>query len=358
MDAFFAAVEQRDNPQLQGKPVAVGHKSERGVVTTASYEARKFGVHSAQSMQVALRRCPQLIVVPPDFHRYKEVSQQIRAIFYEYTDLVEPLSIDEAFLDVTRNKKDIPMAVDIAREIKERIKHELHLTASAGVSYNKLLAKIASDMRKPDGLYVVHPRKAQDFIDALPIEKFWGIGPKTAARFHKIGVFTGEGLRQVPQKHLMELFGKAGSMYYHFARGIDLRPVEPFSERKSVGCEHTFETDIAEPLAVTEALHHTIEELLVRLEKAHFAGLTLTLKVKYADFAQVTRSVTVAEPLLSRTRLLPPAEQLLAQVNYSELHPIRLLGLSVSHPVAERKTTTAVWEEGWLPFEPHEVWYE
>ena len=244
MDAFFASVEQRDNPELRGKPTAVGGDSERGVVATASYEARPFGVHSAMSMRVAKRLCPQLIVVPGRYHIYKEVSRQMHAIFHEYTDLVEPISLDEAFLDVTENKPGIALAVDIAREIKAKIKERLHLTASAGVSYNKFLAKIASDQRKPDGLCTIHPSCAQDFIDKLRIEKFWLVGPKTAETMHKMGIYTGADLRQVSLKHLTDVFGKMGPVFYNFSRGIDNRPVVVEWERKSMGCERTFEHDI------------------------------------------------------------------------------------------------------------------
>ena len=238
MDQFFAAVEQRDNPELRGKPVAVGHDGQRGVVSTASYEARKYGVHSAQSIQVAKRRCPQLIIVEPHFHKYKEVSRQIHDIMHDYTDLIEPLSLDEAFLDVTQNK--IPLAVDIAREIKQRIFDTTGLTASAGVSYCKFLAKIASDWRKPDGLTVVHPNRAQEFIDQLQVTRIWGIGHKTAEHMHRMGIFTGADLRRCSQAHLIEEFGKMGRLFYDFARGIDERPVVAEWERKSVSCEQTF----------------------------------------------------------------------------------------------------------------------
>ena len=225
MDAFFASVEQRDNPGLRGKPIAVGFDGPRGVVSTASYEARPFGVHSAMSIAMAKRRCPHLIIVKPHFEQYKAVSHQVDEIFHEYTDLVEPISIDEAFLDVTENKKGIDLAVDIAREIKQKIRERTSLTASAGISYNKFLAKIASDYRKPDGICTVHPDRALDFIAHLPVEDFWGVGPKTAERMHKMGIFNGEQLRSVSLHHLKEVFGKAGGIYYNFARGIDDRPV-------------------------------------------------------------------------------------------------------------------------------------
>ena len=330
MDQFFAAVEQRDDPSLRGKPIAVGHDAERGVVSTASYEARKFGVHSAQSIQVAKRLCPQLIIVPPHFSKYKEVSQQIRSIFQDYTDLIEPLSLDEAFLDVTDNKKGITLAVDIAKEIKQRIKAQTELTASAGVSYCKFLAKIASDYRKPDGLCVIHPDKAKEFIDALDISRFWGIGHKTAEKMHRMGIFTGADLRCQSLQHLSEEFGKMGRVFYDFARGIDERPVISEWERKSCSCEQTYMTDLHEPAQVTIELYHTVLELIRRLEKSAFEGRTLTLKVKYADFQQITRSITVGRILRTKEDILPLAKQLMREVSYSREHPIRLLGLGVS----------------------------
>lgn len=352
MDAFFAAVEQRDKPELRGKPVAVGFDGERGVVSTASYEARRFGVHSAQSIQVAKRLCPQLIIVLPDFHRYKAVSEQVRRIFLDYTDLIEPISIDEAFLDVTRNKKGIPLAVDIAEEIRRRIREELHLTASAGVSYNKFLAKIASDYRKPDGLFVIHPDKAVAFISQLRIEKFWGVGPKTAARMHSMGIFTGEQLRKVSLHHLITVFGKVGAVYYDFARGIDRRPVETEYIRKSVGCEQTFMQDISLKSAVLIELYHTVLELVGRLKRSEFIGKTLTLKVKYADFTQITRSLTAHKALKTKADILPLAKKLLAEVESSSGHPIRLMGLSVSNPHTEDELVRhPEWIEGYLPFE-------
>ncbi|MBQ8988622.1 MAG: DNA polymerase IV [Prevotella sp.] len=330
MDQFFAAVEQRDDPSLRGKPVAVGHDAERGVVSTASYEARKFGVHSAQSIQVAKRLCPQLIIVTPHFSKYKEVSRQIRSIFQDYTDLIEPLSLDEAFLDVTDNKKGITLAVDIAKEIKQRIKAQTELTASAGVSYCKFLAKIASDYRKPDGLCVIHPDKAKEFIDALDISRFWGIGHKTAEKMHRMGIFTGADLRCQSLQHLSEEFGKMGRVFYDFARGIDERPVISEWERKSCSCEQTYMADLHEPAQVTIELYHTVLKLIRRLEKSAFEGRTLTLKVKYADFQQITRSITVGRILRTKEDVLPLAKQLMREVSYSREHPIRLLGLGVS----------------------------
>lgn len=352
MDAFFASVEQRDAPELRGKPVAVGFDGPRGVVSTASYEARRYGVHSAMPLSQAKRLCPQLIVVPSHFSVYKEVSQQVHAIFQQYTDLIEPLSIDEAFLDVTENKPGIDLAQDIAMEIKQKITQATGLTASAGVSYNKFLAKIASDYHKPDGLFVIHPHKALDFIAQLPIEKFWGVGPKTAQVMHRMGIFNGAQLRQVSQRHLQEVFGKAGSIYYNFARGIDHRPVVTEWIRKSVGCEHTFLEDISDASKVLIELYHTVLELVGRIERQQFQGKTLTLKVKFADFTQITRSTTVNKVLNKKDDILPLAKQLLKQVDYDG-HPIRLLGLSVANPHAGEvdPTGTPEWVEGWLEFE-------
>lgn len=354
MDQFFAAVEQRDNPELRGKPVAVGHDGQRGVVSTASYEARKYGVHSAQSIQVAKRRCPQLIIVEPHFHKYKEVSRQIHDIMHDYTDLIEPLSLDEAFLDVTQNK--IPLAVDIAREIKQRIFDTTGLTASAGVSYCKFLAKIASDWRKPDGLTVVHPNRAQEFIDQLQVTRIWGIGHKTAEHMHRMGIFTGADLRRCSQAHLIEEFGKMGRIFYDFARGIDERPVVAEWERKSVSCEQTFEKDIFQPSVITIELYHMVEELLRRLEKSDFEGRTLTLKVKFADFHQITRSLTTSSVLSTKEQILPLAKQLMSEVEYGREHPIRLLGLGVSHAAADNSENNSLsdplWKELELQFEP------
>lgn len=352
MDAFFASVEQRDDASLRGKPIAVGFDGERGVVSTASYEARRYGVHSAQSMLMAHRLCPDLVVVPCRHEYYAEVSAQIHAIFADYTDLIEPISLDEAFLDVTHNKRGIEMAVDIAREIKQRISAELHLTASAGVSYNKFLAKIASDFRKPDGLYVVHPQRALDFIANLRIEQFWGIGPKTAERMHRMGIFTGSQLREVSRLHLCEVFGKMGGVYYDFARGIDLRPVVADYVRKSVGCEQTYLRDISQRSVVIIELYHLVVELQERIKSASFAGRTLTLKVKYADFTQTSKRLTAGKSLTSKADILPLAKRLLSQVSYSSSRPIRLLGLAVSNPLSDGELSqSAQWTEAELDFQ-------
>ena len=369
MDQFFAAVEQRDHPELKGKPIAVGHDAERGVVSTASYEARRFGVHSAQSIQVAKRLCPQLIIVEPHFQKYKEVSAQLHEIFHDYTDLIEPISLDEAFLDVTENKKSIELGVDIAREIKQRILETTGLTASAGVSYCKFLAKIASDWRKPDGLTVIHPDRALDFIAQLKIEKIWGVGQKTAEKMHRMGIFTGLDLRNMSLSRLTQEFGKMGQVFYDFSRGIDNRPVISEWERKSVSCEQTFESDINENAAVTIHLYHTVLELVRRIEKNDFEGRTLTLKVKFArereqtqqydkyqDFHQITRSFTVDHVLRTKDEILPLAKQLMQQVKFHS-HPIRLLGLGVSNPGSPSSngslaSSQGAWCELELEFEP------
>lgn len=381
MDQFFAAVEQRDNPALRGLPVAVGHDGPRGVVSTASYEARRYGVHSAQSIQMAKRLCPQLVIVHPRFEAYKEVSMQIREIMHDYTDLIEPLSLDEAFLDVTENKKDITLAVDIAREIKQRILDTTQLTASAGVSYCKFLAKIASDWRKPNGLTVVHPDRAQEFIDHLHVNRIWGVGRKTAEHMHRMGIFTGYDLRMTSEQHLVSEFGKMGHVFYQFARGIDERPVVSQWERKSVSCEQTFEEDIFKPSAATIELYHTVLELLRRLEKSGFEGHTLTLKLKLGDFSrddasqqdtaaevrrdfssyrQISRSITADRVLRTKEDILPLAKQLLSQVPFDEQHPIRLIGLGVSRSAADEQDDSPIdspkqeWLELELQFEPWE----
>lgn len=348
MDAFFASVEQRDDETLRGKPVAVGFDGPRGVVSTASYEARRYGVRSAMSMAKARKLCPELVVVPSRYDVYKEVSQCVHDIFREYTDLVEPLSLDEAFLDVTENKPGIGLATDIAREIRQKIKERLHLTASAGVSYNKFLAKVASEQRKPDGQFVVHPDKAMDFIASMRIEDFWGVGPKTAQQMHRMGIFTGMDLRRCSLRHLVDVFGKQGNVYYDFARGIDMRPVENLRIRKSVGCEHTLEKDICRRSAVIIELYHVVTELEERLAATGFEGCTLTLKVKFHDFRQITRSMTSPEVLKKKNDILPLAKKLMGQVEYSSQHAIRLIGLSLSNPPARERH--GVWVEGWLEF--------
>ncbi len=350
MDAFYASVEQRDHPELRGKPIAVGHAEERGVVATASYEARRYGVHSAMSSQKAKRLCPQLIFIPGRMEVYKSVSEQIRDIFRDYTDIIEPLSLDEAFLDVTENKFDIPYAIEIAKEIKRRIREELHLVASAGVSYNKFLAKIASDYRKPDGLFVIHPNRAQHFIDRLPVESFWGVGPVTAQKMYQLGIYNGEQLKACSLNMLTRQFGKAGAIYYDFARGIDNRPVETTRIRKSIGCERTLEKDIYQSSSVIIELYHVAVELVERLSRKDFHGNTLTLKIKFHDFKQITRSITQTEELNELSTILPLAKQLMKEVDYAQ-HPIRLIGLSVSNPKEEEH---GVWHQLKLDFKEEE----
>lgn len=352
MDAFYASVEQRDNPELRGCPIAVGHEGERGVVAAASYEARKFGVHSAMSSLKAKRLCPDLIFVPGRMEVYKEVSELIHDIFHEYTDIIEPLSLDEAYLDVTTNKQNIPLAVDIARQIKQKIRERYSLVASAGISYNKLLAKIASDYRKPDGLCTIHPAQALSFIANLPIEKFWGVGPVTAKRMHTLGIHDGNQLRAWSLEGLTREFGKAGPLYYNFARGIDSRPVETIKIRKSIGCEHTLEKDINSHSAIIIELYHIASELINRLKGKEFKGNTLTLKVKFHNFTQITRSITQEKVLTKMDVILPLAKRLLSEVSYKE-YPIRLLGLSVSNPQDEENKKDihhTTWEQLTLPF--------
>ena len=351
MDAFYASVEQRDHPELRGKPIAVGYSEERGVVSAASYEARKYGVRSAMSSLKAKQLCPPLVFVPGRMSVYKEVSAQIHSIFHEYTDIIEPLSLDEAFLDVTENKKGIELAVDIAKEIKQRIREELNLIASAGISYNKFLAKVASDYRKPDGLCTIHPDQAMKFIKQLPIESFWGVGKVTAQRMHALGIHKGKDLQQYSLEMLTHLFGKAGNLYYNFARGIDLRPVEVERIRKSVGCEHTLEKDITSSSSVIIELYHVATELVERLKRNGFSGNTLTLKIKFYDFKQITRSITQEKELHLMTDILPLAKQLLKEVDYS-IHPIRLIGLTVSNPKEEQEAHKE-WRQLELEFAKH-----
>ena len=346
MDAFFASIEQRDKPELQGKPIAVGGDGTRGVVSTASYEARKYGIHSAMSMAKAKKLCPQLIVVSSDHTRYRNVSLQVHDIFSKYTDIIEPLSIDEAFLDVTNNTQSIS-AEEIAIKIKKEIRENLNLTASAGVSYNKFLAKIASDYNKPDGLFVITEKESMDFIAMLPVEKFWGIGPKTASVMHQMGIFSGLQLRQCSLNHLVDVFGKMGTVYYNFARGIDTRKVEPMRQRKSVGCEQTFINDITKKSAILIELYHIVVELVGRLNKNHFNGCTLTLKVKFFDFTQVTRSVTKTKALKTKNDILPLAKELMLQTEFTS-KAVRLIGLSVSNPSETSKYGD--WVEGELDF--------
>lgn len=328
MDAFYASVEQRDHPALRGKPIAVGHAGARGVVATASYEARKFGVHSAMPSAKARELCPQLIFVHSRMKHYQAVSRQVREIFERYTDTIEPVSIDEAFLDVTNNKIGAQTGLQIAKQIKKDIRDELGLIASAGVSYNKFLAKIASDYRKPDGLCVILPDQAIEFIDRLPIEAFWGVGPATAKRLHALGINTAPQLRAMSLARLTELFGKAGLTYYNFVRGIDSREVTTHRERKSVGCEETFGKDIRGK-AIDEALEEVISELVKRVNRSGFKGKRLTLKVRFPDFTTLTRSSSGSQYLDRAETIRVLAKKLMGAVSFPATG-IRLLGLSVS----------------------------
>ncbi|TYZ07570.1 DNA polymerase IV [Hymenobacter lutimineralis] len=330
MDAFYASVEQRDNPALRGKPVAVGGSQARGVVAAASYEARQFGVRSAMPSSTALRKCPDLIFVKPRFEVYKAVSRQIREIFAEYTPLIEPLSLDEAYLDVTENLKGIESATQIAQEIRAAILHHTQLTASAGISYNKFLAKLASDYRKPNGQFVIKPAQGLAFVEQLRVGEFHGIGPATAARLNQLGIFSGLDLRQQTETFLRQHFGKAGSYYYHIARAIDHRPVRPDRQRKSVGSETTFEQDLTTPEELLSGLQPCLDSVWSYCQRAEVRGRTLTLKVKYADFQQITRSRTLLAPISSQAM----AEQLSRELTASVLplaKGVRLLGLTLSN---------------------------
>ncbi|MDB5684633.1 MAG: polymerase [Sphingomonas bacterium] len=328
MDAFYASVEQRDDPSLRGRPVAVGGSRERGVVAAASYEARTFGVRSAMASATARRRCPDLVFVRPRFDVYKAVSQQIRAIFADYTDAVEPLSLDEAYLDVTGRAAG-RTATDIGEAIRRRIREETGLTASAGVSYNKFLAKIASNQNKPDGLCVVTPRHGPGFVARLPVGRFHGIGPVTAVRMERLGIHTGADLRGCAREFLREHFGRSADYYYLAARGIDHRPVRADRERKSIGSETTFERDRAAHDDLVAGLIPAIERIAAHIDRTQTSGRTVTLKVKFADFRQITRSRTLAEPVADRAAIERVALDLLASVEPVD-RGVRLLGLTLS----------------------------
>jgi len=329
MDAFFASVEQLDNPKLKGKPVAVGGSGDRSVVAAASYEARKFGVRSAMPSVIARRLCPELIFVKHNFERYNEVSGRVFDIYKEYTDIIEPLSIDEAFLDVTSDIRKIGSATVIAQAIRKEIKEKTGLTASAGVSFNKFLAKIASDINKPDGLFVIKPEEAEKFIEELPVEKFFGIGKVTAQSMHKLGIHYGSDLKQWDRVSLVRNFGKAGIFFYDIARGIDERPVEPYLERKSVGTELTYEKDLITRFQIIAELYKLEKELMERLEHAGTTGRTITLKVKFADFRQITRSRTMQGYLHDFETLHKEVTNLRRSLKL-EGEKIRLLGVTVS----------------------------
>lgn len=329
MDAFYASIEQRDNPEYRGKPLAVGGSSNRGVVAAASYEARKYGVYSAMPSSRAARNCPELIFVKPRFEVYRQVSQQIRQVMLEYTDMVEPLSLDEAYLDVTLNKMENPSATLIAKEIKLKIKEVTGLTASAGVSINKFLAKIASDYKKPDGLFVIKPEQAEAFVAQLPVKKFHGIGKKTAEKMHRLKIFTGADLKKIEQDKMIRLFGKVGLFYYHIARGIDERLVKPDRERKSVGAENTFSDDLDTAEKMQEQLQLIAGKVWQRMDKIKVSGKTVTVKIRLSDFTTFSRSKTLPHPLYAANELIQVSLELLQEQHVKD--PVRLLGVSVSN---------------------------
>ena len=329
MDAFYASVEQRDNPELRGKPVAVGGSRERGVVAAASYEAREFGVHSAMPSVTAKRRCPDLIFVKPRFDAYKEISEQIRQIFGEYTPIIEPLSLDEAYLDVTENLKGITSATRIAEQIRATIRAETELTASAGVSYNKFLAKLASDYRKPDGLFVITPEMGPDFVETLPVRQFHGVGPATAKKMKQLGIETGLDLRAQSPGFLQQYFGKMGSYYYWAARGIDERPVRADRIRKSIGVENTFPADLLTYEVAHDALKEIIDKVWGYCERSGTRGRTVTVKVKFANFRQITRSRTGRTQITTRAELEEIGGALLEPL-FPVTKGVRLLGVSLS----------------------------
>lgn len=339
MDAFYASVEQLDNPELRGKPVAVGG-GQYGVVAASSYEARKFGVKSAMPGKRALQLCPQLIVVKPRFTRYKEISKKIRDIFFEYTDLVEPLSLDEAYLDVTENKKGMESANEIAREIRKRICEETGLTASAGISVNKFLAKVASDYNKPNGQKTIHPSQILDFMEKLPIEKFYGIGKVTANKMHERHIFKGSDLKSKKLEELVQWFGKSGRYYYYAVRGIHHGEVKPSRIQKSVGVEETYWENLLDDEQVNNALEAISKELEERLHKKDIKGKTLTLKIKYKDFSVFTRSKTQEDYFLNAEEFLENAKKLWLMRPYDK--PVRLLGLSLHNLNTEEKKQISV----------------
>jgi DNA polymerase-4 len=332
MDAFYASVEQRDNPQYRGKAIAVGGSPEGrgGVVATCSYEARKFGVRSAMPSKRARDLCPHLIFIRPRFDVYKSVSRQVREIFQRYTDIIEPLSLDEAYLDVTEDKQGIGSAIEIATQIKKAIKEELFLTASAGVSINKFVAKIASDLQKPDGLTFIGPSRVEAFVEALPVEKFYGVGKVTAEKMKSMGLHTGADLKKWSEAELVKYFGKVGRFYYQIVRGIDNRPVEANQETKSISAEDTF----AEDLTTVEDMNRALDKLAVvverRLLEHRLKGRTVTLKVKYHDFQTITRSKSFPEPLNDVAIIVSTAKELLLSTDLEKVR-IRLLGIAVSN---------------------------
>jgi len=335
MDAFYASVEQMDNPELKGKPIAVGGGGKRGVISAASYEARKFGVKSAMSGNLAIKLCPELIFVKPHFERYNEISKKIRKIFYDYTDLVEPLSLDEAYLDVTKNKKGNPSASLIAIEIRERIFNEVGLTASAGISINKFLAKVASDYNKPDGQKTVNPEEVIVFLEQLDIRKFYGVGKVTAEKMYQLGIFTGNDLKLKSLEFLEEHFGKSGKYYYYVVRGIHTSEVKPNRIRKSLAAEHTFSENLSSEVFMLEKLDRIAYQVSRRLLKSKVAGKTVTLKIKYSDFSLQTRSKTLHYFVSDKNMILETAKDLLFQEKM--INSVRLLGISISNLNTESK---------------------
>ncbi|WP_395044047.1 DNA polymerase IV [Flavobacterium sp.] len=340
MDAFYASVEQMDNPSLRGKPLAVGGSEIRGVVSAASYEARKFGVRSAMSGVQAKRNCPELLFVRPRFDRYKEISTKIRKIFHDYTDLVEPLSLDEAYLDVTQNKKGNPSASLLAQEIRKRIFDEVGLTASAGISINKFVAKIASDYNKPNGQKTVNPDEVEDFLENLDIKKFYGIGKVTTEKMYQHGIFTGKDLKLKTKEYLEQHFGKSGGFYYNTVRGIHTSEVKPDRISKSVAAEHTFNENLTSEIFMQERLEGIATELEKRLKKYNISGKTVTLKIKYSDFTTQTRSKTLPYFISDKGLLFETAKELLYQERMKD--SVRLLGISLNNLNTEIKKTIVV----------------
>lgn len=340
MDAFYASVEQIDNPELKGKPVAVGGNEIRGVVSAASYEARKFGVRSALSGALAKKYCPELIFVKLRFERYKEISNKIRKIFHEYTDLVEPLSLDEAYLDVTQNKKGNPSASLLAKEIRERILNEVGLTASAGISVNKFIAKVASDINKPNGQKTVNPEEVLSFLEDLPIRKFYGVGKVTTDKMYQLGIFTGLDLKNKSEEFLEKHFGKSGCFYYNVVRGIHNSEVKPNRITKSVAAEHTFDKNLTSEIFMEEQLQIIAGQLENRLKKYNVSGKTITLKIKYSDFSQQTRSKTLPYFISDKSLLFETAKELLNQERMKD--SVRLLGISLNNLNTEQKKTVVL----------------
>ena len=334
MDAFYASVAELDNPELRGKAIAVGGSESRGVVSAASYEARKYGVKSAMSSFLAKQKCPHIIFVKSDFERYKELSAKIREIFYDYTDLVEPLSLDEAYLDVTENKKGNPSANEIAREIRERIYKETGLRASAGISINKFIAKVASDINKPNGQKTIHPEEVLQFLEELPVNKFYGVGKVTAAKMYNLGIFVGNDLKKKTVEELVKSFGKSGAHYYNIVRGIHNSEVKPNRIRKSIAAERTFSENISSEIFMIERLDKIADELERRMKKNDVKGKTITLKIKYSDFTQQTRSKTKSDFMQTKKEFFPVVKELLYQNKLT--NSVRLLGLSFGNLNTEK----------------------